>query len=81
MSKLANSPNPLQDLVIQGVSQQVVLGHGDEQGLAKQHGAGGAAGVLGLPLPEVHGQVHLVTVLLLHLIPAVHTDTRRGRVT
>lgn len=49
-------------------------GHGDEQRLTKQHGGGGAPAVFGLSLPEVHGEVHPLAVLLLHLIAAAHIN-------
>lgn len=45
-------------------------GYGDEEGLAEEEGAGRVASpLLIVPLSEVDGQIHLLTVLLLHLIP------------
>lgn len=65
-----HSPNALQNLLVERVYGQVVAGDGDEQGLAEQHRAGGVASTLfAVALPEVHRQVHLLTVLFLHLIP------------
>lgn len=47
----------------------MVSGHGDEQRLAKQHGAGGRSAMFVVALPEIYRQVHPLTVFLLHLIP------------
>ena len=75
-----HSPDPLQDPEVQRLCQEVVSGDREQEGLAEQHGAAGAARLLGVPLPEVHRQVHLLAVLLLHLVPAWSQDTSQGQV-
>lgn len=74
-SRRVRSPYSLQHSLVQQVDGEVVTGDGDDERLAEQYGAHGAARVLHVPLPEVQRQVHLPRVLCLHLVPV----TRRER--
>lgn len=53
-----------------------MFGHRDQQRLPKEHRARGTPDMFGVTLPEIHGQVHPLAVLLLHLVPAA-TATQR----
>ena len=64
---MEDSRKALQEQVVQGVSGALLSGHGHQQRVAKQRGAVAAAWavvpVVGA-LPQVHGQHHLLSILL-----------------